>query len=254
MITICLSKLNTIQQQNFNVDNTNSIKEGLCSRINWISNLASSVPALVWMGDSVHAWGYGKRRLLHVQDTLLGLEKGKTDWRQLPFQTVQSSWRNCNEKWSSKCSWWALQWLFEQLANSVLAEKRKTYGICNPQEPTGQLQRCPLKEPCSSINKLWPSSDDVERALSIKEYDNPPFNRRAAKSFRNQLEGFMLLSNDKFQTCQDLSHARTHTGAYEGPASRGSHLSRRGLGERLPHSLHGTHDRRKWLRCQHRTH
>ena len=85
----------------------------------------------------------------------------------------------------------------------MLAEKRKTYGICNPQEPTGQLQRCPLKEPCSSINKLWPSSDDVERALSIKEYDNPPFNRRAAKSFRNQLEGFMLLSNDKFQTCQD---------------------------------------------------
>ena len=81
-------------------------------------------------------------------------------------------------------------------------KSEKSYGICNPQVSTGQLQRCPTKESCSSKNELWPSSDEVKKALSLKEYDNPPFDRTATKSFRNQLEGFMLLSNDRFQTCQ----------------------------------------------------
>ena len=87
---------------------------------------------------------------------------------------------------------------------TICWEKEKSYGICNPQVSTGQLQRCPTEESCSSKNKLWPSSDDVKKALSLKEYDNPPFNKAAAtNSFRNRLEGFMLLSNDELQTCQE---------------------------------------------------
>ena len=93
-------------------------------------------------------------------------------------------------------------------------EKEKSYNICNPQVPTGQLQRCPTKESCSSKNELWPSSDDVNKALSLKEYDNPPFDRTAIKSFRNQLEGFMLLSNDKFQTCQENGLCKCDSGNF----------------------------------------
>ena len=97
---------------------------------------------------------------------------------------------------------------------TVCWQKPKTYGICNPQETTGNLQRCPLKESCDSKNKLWPSSNDVERALSLKEYDNPPFDWTATKSFRNQLEGFMLLSNDKFQTCRDNGLCKCDVGSF----------------------------------------
>ena len=93
-------------------------------------------------------------------------------------------------------------------------KSEKSYSICNPQQSTGQLQRCPTKESCSSKNELWPSSDDVNKALSQKEYDNPPFDRTSTKSFRNQLEGFMPLSNDKFQTCQESRLCKCDVGNF----------------------------------------
>ena len=34
--------------------------------------------------------------------------------------------------------------------STVCWEKEKSYSICNPWVPTGQLQRCPTKESCSS--------------------------------------------------------------------------------------------------------
>ena len=82
-------------------------------------------------------------------------------------------------------------------------KSEKPYGICNPQVSTGQLQRCPMKESCSSKNELWPSSDNVNNTLFLEEYDNPPFDKTATNSFPNRLEGFMPLSNDEFQTCRE---------------------------------------------------
>ena len=52
---------------------------------------------------------------------------------------------------------------------TICWEKEKSYGICNPQVSTGQLQRCPMKESCSSKNELWPSSDNVNNTLFLEE-------------------------------------------------------------------------------------
>ena len=81
----------------------------------------------------------------------------------------------------------------------------KTYQICNPQNSTGQLRRCPLREnSCSNKNKLWPSDEAVKNALSLTVYDTSPFNKMASNySFRSRLEGFLPLSDDKLQACLD---------------------------------------------------
>ena len=80
---------------------------------------------------------------------------------------------------------------------------KNTTSICNPQVATGQLQRCPLKESCSSENELWPSDNDVQTVLSFQEYDTYPYTQKAPYSFRNQLEGFKPLSNNDVQFCRE---------------------------------------------------
>ena len=75
--------------------------------------------------------------------------------------------------------------------------------ICNPDNATGQLQRCPLKDSCSSKNELWPSDKDVQTVLSLQEYDTSPYSRKAAGSFRNQLEGFKPLSSNDIEFCRE---------------------------------------------------
>ena len=81
--------------------------------------------------------------------------------------------------------------------------KGKNYDICNPDIATGQLQRCPLKESCNSKNELWPSEEDVQTILSLPEYDTHPYDKTAANSFRNLLEGFKPLSNDDIEFCRE---------------------------------------------------
>lgn len=81
--------------------------------------------------------------------------------------------------------------------------KENNYDVCNPSISTGQLQRCPLKESCGSDNELWPSDKDVQTILSLQEYDTPPYNKIAANSFRNQLEGFKPLSKDSIEFCRE---------------------------------------------------
>ena len=81
--------------------------------------------------------------------------------------------------------------------------KDENHDICNPQVATGQLQRCPLRESCGSENELWPTDNDVQTALGMQEYDTFPYNKKAANSFRNQLEGFKPLSNDEIQFCRE---------------------------------------------------
>ena len=98
--------------------------------------------------------------------------------------------------------------LYNELLNSwntICWQDHQTYEICNPQNQTGQLQRCPMGEDsCNSTNKLWPSDKVVQTALSLRAYDTSPFNRIATEeSFRNRLEGFMPLPNSDLQACQD---------------------------------------------------
>lgn len=82
-------------------------------------------------------------------------------------------------------------------------KENNNYDICNPNIATGQLQRCPLKESCGSDNELWPTNEDVQTILSLQEYDTPPYNKTAANSFRNQLEGFKPLSRDSIEFCRE---------------------------------------------------
>ena len=67
--------------------------------------------------------------------------------------------------------------------------------ICNPTVPSGQrLRRCPIKSLCDKDNENWPSYDDVEKAVSIYNYDYPPYDRFVRgedNSFRNYFEGFV---------------------------------------------------------------
>ena len=82
--------------------------------------------------------------------------------------------------------------------------ENKSHTICNPQVPTGQLQRCPLSEDsCNSGNPLWPTDKDIQTALSLKSYDTSPFKEASMDSFRNQLEGFKPLFNDSVQFCRE---------------------------------------------------
>ena len=76
--------------------------------------------------------------------------------------------------------------------------------ICDPSTPSGQiLRRCPNAKLCNSDNPNWPTSSDVNEALSIEDYDDDPFDRfvtnTASRSFRNYLEGFL----DKPDGCAD---------------------------------------------------
>ena len=69
-------------------------------------------------------------------------------------------------------------------------------NICNPNIPTDDLRRCPKPELCEPRNTYWPSYDDVDTALSIRDYDAPPFDSfvKDNSSFRNFFEGFVVSS------------------------------------------------------------
>ena len=68
--------------------------------------------------------------------------------------------------------------------------------ICNPNNNTGPLLRCPsvppgTTNPCSSSNDHWPTIADVNKAINKPDYDTEPFDKYAtADSFRNYMEGF----------------------------------------------------------------
>ena len=68
--------------------------------------------------------------------------------------------------------------------------------ICNPNNSTGPLLRCPSVSadsvnPCNSSNDDWPTIAHVNDAINMPDYDKPPFDKYAtAGSFRNYMEGF----------------------------------------------------------------
>ena len=69
-------------------------------------------------------------------------------------------------------------------------------AICNPDKPTNQsLRRCPNPTLCQKTNINWPSDEDVKDAISIKKYDDSPYNRFVKgtdRSYRNFMEGFII--------------------------------------------------------------
>ena len=76
------------------------------------------------------------------------------------------------------------------------AGKTFPIAICNPDIPTNQsLRRCPNPTLCQKTNINWPSDEDVDDALSIKNYDASPYDRfvkETNSSYRNFMEGFII--------------------------------------------------------------
>ena len=62
----------------------------------------------------------------------------------------------------------------------------KKFQICDPNEETGPLQRCPFTgtNPCHSSNPDWPTIKQVNEAISLTTYDSPPYNISSKTGFR----------------------------------------------------------------------
>ena len=86
-------------------------------------------------------------------------------------------------------TWHTICW--EDISNQTFP-----IAICNPNTKTSEsLRRCPIPTLCSKTNKNWPSVKDVDDAISIKSYDESPYNRYVKgtdSSYRNFMEGFIV--------------------------------------------------------------
>ena len=74
---------------------------------------------------------------------------------------------------------------------------RTQQEMCDPTKKTANLRRCPVyadgREACSYDNPDWPTEQDVNTAISKKDYDTASFDAFAGKSsFRNSMEGFYV--------------------------------------------------------------
>ncbi len=73
--------------------------------------------------------------------------------------------------------------------------------ICNPNELTGSLRRCPRTDsgadPCRFDNPLWPTIDNVNNAIGMSSYDGSTYNKFSTSGFRNYMEGFNVLTDDR---------------------------------------------------------
>ena len=63
----------------------------------------------------------------------------------------------------------------------------KFFQICDPNVNTGPLQRCPFTgtNPCSSNNPDWPTSRQVNRAMTFNRYERPPYNFLSQRNYRS---------------------------------------------------------------------
>ena len=78
-------------------------------------------------------------------------------------------------------------------------------NICDPNDNTGQLRRCPLigtdnYNPCHSSNPDWPTIQQVNKAIAIDHYDSPPYNVSSKTGFRPLLD-FDI--RDDLEDCYD---------------------------------------------------
>ena len=73
--------------------------------------------------------------------------------------------------------------------------------ICDPRESTGQLQRCPVPDRCTSSNPDWPGREDVNSALNFNSFDLPPWRQDpASNGFRNFLD---VKFGSDFNACRE---------------------------------------------------
>ena len=66
-------------------------------------------------------------------------------------------------------------------------------AVCNPNDKTGPLLRCPFldPDPCNSNNPNWPTFNQVRDAINKPFYDTESYDTMTTdESFRNFLEGF----------------------------------------------------------------
>lgn len=98
-------------------------------------------------------------------------------------------------------------------------------SICDPNENTGPLQRCPFTgDPCSINNPHWPSDAQVYTAVTRSPYDDGSYNKSSKTGFRNYMEGFDVLNDDNAgrQSCSENQLCICNTG---GPQCEGSQAS-----------------------------
>ena len=73
--------------------------------------------------------------------------------------------------------------------------------ICDPNNKTGPLQRCPFTDPrvdpCDVSNPDWPTNAHVDEAVDMSSYDSGTHDKLSTSGFRNYMEGFSVLSNDQ---------------------------------------------------------
>ena len=87
--------------------------------------------------------------------------------------------------------------------------------ICDPNENTGPLQRCPFTgDPCSINNPHWPSADQVAKAVGMPIYDDDTYGKFSNSGFHNYMEGFSVLSDNEagVQSCSKNQLCRCETG------------------------------------------
>ena len=75
--------------------------------------------------------------------------------------------------------------------------------VCNPNNVTGQLQRCPFTEsdPCNINNPDWPTVENVKQAIQMSNYDVSSYDKYSRRGFRNYMEGFVVLSDSDIASC-----------------------------------------------------
>lgn len=131
-------------------------------------------------------WDWRKEVQTETNSPFKSNRLGKTTYRD-GFPQVQADSGLFDKNWQTIC--WS--------------KTNQSYNTCDPRVLTGQLQRCPLNGSCSSANLIWPSDSEVQMVLSLQEYDTPPYDKTARKSFRNQLEGFKPLCPHELQVCRN---------------------------------------------------
>ena len=57
--------------------------------------------------------------------------------------------------------------------------------VCDPNIPTGPIQRCPVPDRCLSSNPDWPTLERINRAISFETYDVAPWNEISSDGFRS---------------------------------------------------------------------
>ena len=77
------------------------------------------------------------------------------------------------------------------------------YALCDPNNSTGSLQRCPFTgDPnlCHSSNPDWPTMQDVNDLIEFYEYETPPFNYLATNSVRPDAD---YISVSSIEECRE---------------------------------------------------